>query len=150
MGEKARELSLNVVLDTHALVKFFKDEAGAENIQIILNNIEKGKIKGLISTITSAEILYILARYKDIEFAKAILKYIKLSKLRLIEVSEEIAELGGEFKFKYAVGGGLPLADALIATTAVLNKAVLISDEPHFKKIKEVSLKNSKAEQNLS
>ena len=65
--------------------------------------------------------------------------HVKISRIRTEDVSEGIAELAGKFKFEYAGGAkGLPLADAIIAATASVGRAIVISHEEHFKKIKEI------------
>lgn len=129
---------MKAVLDTHPLIIFFKDERGAEDVQRILEKVGRGEIEGLVSTLTLSEIFYILARYRDVDFAKTVLKYIEVN-LRSAAVSGDIAKKGGEFKFTYA--GGLPLADAIIAATAFEEKAVLVSGEEHFRRIKEIEVK---------
>jgi len=129
-----------VVLDTHPLIVFLKDEPGAEDVQRILHKIEKREIDGLVSSLTLSEIFYILARYMNVDLATTVLKYIKIN-LERASVSDEIAEKGGEFKFKYTKDKGLPLADAIIAATAFKEKAMLISGEEHFKKIEEIKVK---------
>ena len=129
---------MKAVLDTHPLIIFFKDERGAEDVQRILEKVGRGEIEGLVSTLTLSEIFYILARYRDVDFAKTVLKYIEVN-LRCAAVSGDIAKKGGEFKFTYA--GGLSLADAIIAATAFEEKAVLVSGEEHFRRIKEIEVK---------
>lgn len=118
---------------------FFKDERGAEDVQRVLEGVERGELEGLVSTLTLSEVFYILARFAGVDFARAVLKYIEVN-LRRIAVSEGIARKGGEFKFKY--GKGLPLADAIIAATAAEEKAVLVSGEEHFRGIKEIEAKS--------
>ncbi|KPV64723.1 MAG: tRNA(fMet)-specific endonuclease VapC [Candidatus Bathyarchaeota archaeon BA2] len=131
---------MKVVLDTYPLIVLLKNEPGAEDVQRILYKIERREIDGLISSLTLSEIFYILARYMNTEFAATVLKYIKIN-LDWASVSDEIAEKGGEFKFKYTKDKGLPLADAIIAATAFKEKATLISGEEHFKKIEEIKVK---------
>ncbi|MCK4425005.1 PIN domain-containing protein [Candidatus Bathyarchaeota archaeon] len=134
---------MKVVLDTYPLIIFFKNEAGAEDIQEILYKIEKREIDASISTLTLSEIFYILARYVNMEFATTVLKYIRIN-LKRTPVTDKIAEKGGQYKFKYAGNKGMPLADAIIAATAFEEKAVLISGEKHFKKIEEIEAKSPK------
>lgn len=129
---------MKAVLDTYPLMIFFKGEKGAEDVQRILDRVERGEIEGLVSTLTLSEV-YILARFRGVDFAETVVKYIELN-LRSIAVSEGIAKRGGEFKFRY--GGGLPLADAIIAATAFEEKAVLISGEKHFGRVKEIEAKS--------
>jgi len=132
----------SVLLDTFPLVKFFKDESGSKDVEIILDKIEKKKIKGFISTITISELFYIFARYKSEDFAKAIIKHIRTSNLKIINLDDKIAEIAGEFKFKYTKGEkkGLPISDALIAATAFINNIILICDEEDYFKIKEIKI----------
>jgi len=91
---------------------------------------------------TLSEIFYILARYMNTEFANTVLKYIRIN-LKRTPVTDKIAEKGGQLKFQYA-SNGMPLADAIIAATAQEEKAVLISGEKHFKKIKEIEAQTPK------
>lgn len=130
---------MKVVLDTYPLMIFFKDEKGAEDVQRVLGKVERGEIEGLVSTLTLSEVFYILARFRGVDFAETVLKYIGVN-LRRIAISEGIAKRGGEFKFRY--GRGLPLADAIIAATAAEEKAVLISGEEHFGRVKEIEVKS--------
>lgn len=77
------------------------------------------------------------------EFATTVLKYVRLN-LKRTPVTDNIAEKGGLYKFKYTGNKGMPLADAIIAATAHEEKAVLISDEKHFQKIEEIEVKSPK------
>ena len=130
---------MKAVLDTYPLMIFFKDEKGAEDVQRVLDKVERGEVEGLVSTLTLSEVFYILARFRGVDFAETVLKYIEVN-LRRIAVSKGIARRGGEFKFRY--GRGLPLADAIIAATASEEKAVLISGEEHFGRVKEIEVKS--------
>jgi len=134
---------LKIVIDTYPLVAFFKNESGADDVQKILAKIERKEVNAFISTLTLAEIFYILSRYATVEFAATVLKYVKIN-LKRAPVTDSIAEKGGEYKWKYAKNRGMPLADAIIAATAFKEKAVLITDEEHFKEIKEIDTKTPK------
>ncbi|MBS7658926.1 PIN domain-containing protein [Candidatus Bathyarchaeota archaeon] len=50
------------------------------------------------------------------------------------QINEETAVKAGEFKAKYDIS----IADAFIAATAYLKSSIVISDDPDFKKIKEI------------
>jgi predicted nucleic acid-binding protein len=54
--------------------------------------------------------------------------------LKKLDVKEEIAVKAGEFKGKY----NIPIADAFIAASAYLEDSTIISDDPDFKRIREV------------
>jgi len=52
----------------------------------------------------------------------------------VIPVDDQIAQLSAELRHKYK----LSMGDSMIAATASVLKAVCISDDPHFKQIKEI------------
>ncbi len=52
----------------------------------------------------------------------------------VIPVDEQIAQLSAEFRHKY----NLSMGDSMIAATASALKAVCVTDDPHFKQIKEI------------
>jgi predicted nucleic acid-binding protein len=53
---------------------------------------------------------------------------------KVISVTAEIAEISAELRHKYQ----LSMADSMIAATASSLKADCVSDDPHFKYIKEI------------
>jgi predicted nucleic acid-binding protein len=57
-----------------------------------------------------------------------------LEEFEVIPVDESIAQASAELRQKYK----LPMGDSMIAATASALKMVLISDDPHFKQIKEI------------
>jgi len=123
------------ILDTKPIIKLFAQEEGWEKIQKILAKIEDGEIEGAISVVTLTEIYYKYLREGRPGLAEArtdILRYaIYLKKLM---IGLEAAVKAGEFKGKY----NIPIADAFIAASAYLEDLTIISDDPDFKKIKEV------------
>ena len=92
-------------------------------------------MEGAISVVTLTEIYYKYLREGRPDLAKArtdILRYaIYLKKLM---IGLEAAVKAVEFKGKY----NIPIADAFIAASAYLEDLTIISDDPDFKKIKEV------------
>jgi predicted nucleic acid-binding protein len=53
---------------------------------------------------------------------------------RVVPVDEQVAQLSAELRQKYR----LSMGDSMIAATASLLNAACISDDPHFKQIKEI------------
>jgi ribonuclease VapC len=99
---------------------------------------EGGEIKAGISVVTLSEVYYkYLQRWPEVAVAR--MEQLRYSPyLRKIEVDEEVAVRAGELKVRYA----LPLADAIIASSAYLNGAIVISDDPEFKKVEEIRVLN--------
>lgn len=132
---KRESAKLKVILDTKPIIKLFAQEEGWEKIQKVLAKIEDGDIEGAISVVTLTEIYYKYLREGGPDLAKTridILRYAIYLKKLMIGV--EAAVKAGEFKGKY----NIPIADALIAASAYLDDLIIISDDPDFKKVKEV------------
>jgi predicted nucleic acid-binding protein len=53
---------------------------------------------------------------------------------KLVPVDDQIAQISAELRQKY----NLSMGDSMIAATASILNAVCISDDPHFKQIKEI------------
>lgn len=134
---------MKLVLDTEPLASFFNNEKEADKVEGLLKSIDENRAEGFISAITLSELFCLFARAMDEGFSKNILSHIKDSNVSVVAVTEEIAETAGEFKFRYACKGrkDLPLADAIIAATAFIKNAELVSSDPHFDKIKEIKLR---------
>jgi len=52
----------------------------------------------------------------------------------VIDVTAEIAKTSAELRLKY----NMSMADSIIAATALALKATCVSDDPHFKAVKEI------------
>ena len=117
-------------MDTKALIAFFNNEHGAENVEKILSDVDENKAEGFVSAITLTEIYYLYARERGEDFAKRKIEQIKLSNLMMVEISEEIAIKAGEYKIT-----AIPIADALIAASAYFVGAKVVTDDEHFEKM---------------
>ncbi|MHA1363312.1 MAG: type II toxin-antitoxin system VapC family toxin [Candidatus Freyarchaeota archaeon] len=124
-----------VILDTMPLVKLFAQEEGWEDVQKILVKIESEEIEAAISVVTLTEIYYKYVQENRPDLAESRTTSLRYAVyLRKLGIGEEVAVKAGEFKGKY----GVPIADALIAASAYLKDAIVISDDPDFKKISEI------------
>lgn len=129
-----------LVIDTAPLVDFLSGASAA--MRAIIVEAESSGTVLAISTITLAELLYILARKSGLEFARANVRDIGFQ-VEILPVDRHIAEMAGEFKYRHTGTGkkGVPLADALIAATAVVHRAEVVTDDPHFEKLPGVRIR---------
>ena len=131
---------IEAVIDTEILLKYYQDEEGADKIEKILNKVDSEEIKAIISTMTLSEVYYVVSRINK-NMAEEIFTDLVNSNLRIVGVGKEIAKLAGVFKHKYSKAKDpLPIADAIIAATAKIEKVSLLAEDPHFDKIKEVDV----------
>jgi predicted nucleic acid-binding protein len=130
---------LELLLDTHPLIKLFAKEEGWEAIQKILLRIENGEIEAAISVVTLTEIYYKYLHEKRADLAQARVEELRYAaSVKKLGIDEKIAVKAGEFKGKYAV----PIADAYISATAYYNDSIVLSDDPDFKKITEIKVQS--------
>jgi predicted nucleic acid-binding protein len=118
------------LLDTQALLAFFNNEDGADKVEAILREIDENKVEGFVSAITLTELYYFYSRRIGERLAKERIEQLKLSNLRIVPITEEIAVLAGEYKLR-----GIPIADALIAASAQLVAAPVVTADEHFEKL---------------
>jgi hypothetical protein len=106
------------LLDTDILIDFLRGRAAAWSL---MANLRAGGEAPLISAISVAEV-FAGARRGEEEAAERL-----LSVLDKVPVSETIARHAGEFLRAYQQSHGLELGDALVAATALVAGATLIT-----------------------
>ncbi len=118
------------VYDTRFLVEAvysknpeFQRKAGAEK-----KNRER-----YVSAVAVHELYRLTLAREGRETAKLRISLLKQT-FKVIPVDEQIAQLSAELRQKYQ----LSMGDSMIAATASMLSAVCVSDDPHFKQIKEI------------
>lgn len=116
--------------DSRFFVEFYysKDQALRQKMA------EKKRFKDrYVSTIVIHEVYNLSLSKEGRDVAK--LRAISMKEeFQLIPVDDQIAQASAELRHKYR----LSMGDSIIAATASDLRAVLISDDPHFKQIKEI------------
>ena len=118
------------VFDTNIIIDSLRN---VDKAKLLLKQVESGSVSGYLSTIAIAE----LFAGKDAEDStKRELWEGLLGLFSKIEVSEEIAKIGGEIRRRY----GISTVDAIIAATAVnLRCKLLTQDVKDFSRISEIT-----------
>lgn len=96
----------------------------------------------LVSTITIFEIYKLSLEREGRDTAETRTARMR-KEFQLVPVSDAIAIRGAQLKHvaKTRSNEDVPMADSLIAATSLLNKAVCVTDSPHFHKIPQVKRK---------
>ena len=122
---------MKVILDTWV----FLDPS--RSCKALLSRVRSATIKGIVSTVTFAELYSLLYRRvgdKDVERFTRNLERLGLSDAPVIK---EIAKEGGRYKAKY----GFSIADGIILATGLAEGAeMLVTGDPEFKKVKELKV----------
>ena len=118
------------VYDTRFFAELYysKDEKLLQKIRE-----EKRRQEKFISTIAIHEVYRLTLQREGRETAVLRIALLKQD-FKVIPVTAEIAEISAEFRHKY----NLSMGDSMIAATAANLKAPCVSDDPHFKQIKEI------------
>jgi predicted nucleic acid-binding protein len=118
------------VYDTRFLAEavYSKDPAFQRRAEAEKRNRER-----YISTVAIHELYRLTLMREGRETAKLRISLLKKT-FKVIPVDEYVAELSAELRQKYQ----LSMGDSIIAATAAMLNAVCVSDDPHFKEIKEI------------
>ncbi len=94
--------------------------------------------EGIIPTVVLAESYAIVRRKAGREVAELRFRELADSGLRVVQLSPDMARESGVLRVKYQEK--IPWGDCLIAGTHVVEKAdVVLSEDPHFRQIREIS-----------
>jgi predicted nucleic acid-binding protein len=122
------------VLDTSALLALRSDEAGAARVAQILQLGRRGKARTYASFMTRMELLYRVTASEGEESARTAIRLVDAAGVQWVSCDPEILDLAAGFKAR----GGLSVADAWIAATAAIKRAVLVHKDPEFATVREV------------
>jgi predicted nucleic acid-binding protein len=121
-------MAARYVLDTSALLAFRSDEAGADKVEAILRGASSRRSAVLLSFMTRMEVLYRLTASEDEDAARGVLRLLDATGVHWVSCEPEILEQAARLK----ATGGLSVADAWIAATALVHDAVLVHKDPEF------------------
>ena len=127
-----------VALDTAPLIYYMEEHPQyLPLVEPVIDAIDAGTITAYTSTVTLLEVLTKPLQEGDQALAGEYREILTSSRLHLISVTPEVAEEAAKLRAKYR----LRAPDAIQIATAILNHAdLLISNEPRWKRVKEVKL----------
>jgi predicted nucleic acid-binding protein len=125
------------VLDSHALLKLLRDEAGAEAVAQILEKAGLRDQPVHMTDVNYAEVQYIVRR-KDGDAAwRTIAQELPAAPIEFHPTNRRLADLAADFKTRFKMS----LADAFAAALAKEKKAELVTGDPEFKALeKEIKI----------
>lgn len=116
------------LLDTSAILALRSNERGADRVESFLRAAGAGRVEVLISFMTRMEILYRVASDEGAEAAAAAIRLLDATGVSWVSCEDAILHEAARIK----AGGGLSVADAWIAATAIQREAVLVHKNPEF------------------
>src|SRR3990172_10367635 len=129
---------MKIALDTNILIYFLEGiQPQANKVEKLLESFMKAENEGIISTISVAEVLtgfYVARDTKRTDKVRKLLNDLTINSFKIVPVTFEIADLAASLRAER--GGKLP--DALIAATAIYQKAKLVySQDKDFQRFSE-------------
>lgn len=125
------------VLDSYALLAYFADERGRGPVEKLLTEVFNNETFIKMTVINLGEVIYIIERKRGLPDAQLTLSRIKELPIKLIDIDEDLALAAAHIKAEHSIA----YADCFAAALSKLQKAVLITGDPEFKKLeKEIEI----------
>ncbi len=127
----------NYVLDSYALLAYFADERGRRPVEKLLTEVFDDETFIKMTVINLGEVIYIIERKRGLPDAQLTLSRIKELPIELIDIDEDLALAAAHIKAEHSMA----YADCFAAALSKLQKAVLVTGDPKFKKLeKEIEI----------
>jgi len=123
-----------MVLDAHALMVFFNDEPGADEVENILLKAESGSPKLVMSVVNWGEIYYSILRGASQELADAKAHEIAGMQIELVPVDADDLELVRQAA-AFKATRKMSYADCFAAALAKIKNAELVTGDRKFKQL---------------
>jgi ribonuclease VapC len=117
------------VLDSFALLRFLRDEPGAEAVELILEKAGQRDQPVHMTEVNYAEVQYIIRRKDGNEAWAQIASDLEAAPIEFHPVDRRLADSAADFKARHKIS----LADAFAAALAKERKTELVTGDLEFK-----------------
>ena len=124
------------VIDTRFLRElFYSDRADLREKAKRKMQALENRCEGIVPTIVIAEITQITCETRGKDMTESRYQDLIKSGMEIQNLTPIIAKQAGIFRAKYR---NLPMGDCIIAATAQINHARILSDDPHFDNLEDI------------
>ncbi len=116
------------VLDSYALLAFFRNEKGGEKVEQLLNEAATDKHELYLTCINAGEVYYMSSRKDGAAKAEFVWKAMRQFPVHIIDADLEFILFAAKLKAKYSIS----YADAFAAALTIKRKATLITGDDEF------------------
>jgi predicted nucleic acid-binding protein len=120
-----------IVLDSFALLAFFRGEPGAQRVAGLLEAAEHGEPQLAMSVVNLAEVIYRTERERGLQRAQEALAKVLEYPIELFDVDLELALAAAHIKASHSVA----LADCFAAALAQRLGAAVLTGDPDFQRL---------------
>jgi ribonuclease VapC len=124
-------VTTGLVFDSHALLKFFQGERGANLVERWLRTAQRKRWPQYLCVIDLGEIIYTTKRRFGNQRKMEVLAHIHRLDFTLLPVSNELVFQAAEFKAEYS----LSYADCFALACAIEKEAGIVTGDPEFRKV---------------
>jgi len=121
------------VFDSFAIIAFFEDEPGADEVENVLRELYEKKARGWMSVINWGEVYYSTYREQGPDAAEAVVFQLAKYPITLVDADKGLTREAAEFKGKYPIA----YADCFALALVKRKRAELLTGDPVFGKIRE-------------
>jgi predicted nucleic acid-binding protein len=121
------------VLDSLALIAYFRDEAGAQTIEDMLVSAGKKDSPLLMTDVNYAEVKYFIMKKDGAEAWAEAAKVLQGLPIDFHSTTRALADTAADFKARFK----LSLADAFAAALAKEKKTELVTGDPEFRPLEK-------------
>jgi len=121
------------VLDSYALITYFEDEPGADQVAQVLSQLIQGKAKGFLSVVNWGEVYYNTMREEGVAEAEKVILQLDKFPIQMVEANRELTYEAAKLKGKYRIA----YADCFAVALSLKLNASLVTGDLEFKKLKE-------------
>ncbi len=118
----------NYILDSYALLAFFRKETGGEKVRELLQDAAADKHELYMTCINAGEVFYISYRKDGEEKAAMAWRALLQFPIHIVDADWEFTLTAAKLKAKYSIS----YADAFAAALAIKRKATLITGDMEF------------------
>lgn len=118
----------NYVLDSYALLAYFQNEAGADEVKRLFKEAAAGRVALFLSAVNLGEAAYIARRKAGAERQRALVFALEALPLTIVDVGKEQALAAAEIKAGHAIS----FADSFALALARQVEGQVVTGDPEF------------------
>ena len=116
------------VLDSYALLAFFRDEPGADVVEKLLNEAAEDKHELYITSVNAGEVYYMSCRKDSVSKANQVWEAMKKFPLHFVIADMDLSLAAAKIKANHK----LSYADTFAAALTIQKKATLVTGDVEF------------------
>lgn len=124
----------SILFDSFALLRFFYQEPGAEQVRELLKEAARNDMPRLISAINVGELIYIVQRRSGEQAKLQMLVKLNSLGLTILPCPNELIFRAAELKARFAMS----YADTFAVASAIEHNATVVTGDPEFRQVEHL------------